>query len=185
MLSREAGSLPADLIDYSARILRYENRKMKTSLRRKREALRESEREILHTEVRGLHACNSVVGKFGARWIVGVRRACTASRIFKEQTVETDHSPKTHLSTKAVLWAGGQIFLFSTRAASRFASFFLRSSRLSAFPLPRTTATRTFMRLDLLYTSIGTIVKPFFDSASASCAISVFLRRSRRVRSGS
>ena len=54
--------------------------------------LRSSEREVTERKsVRRLHACNSFVCKFVAREDLRGFRASTASRIFKEQTVETDH----------------------------------------------------------------------------------------------
>ncbi len=62
--------------------------------------------------------------------------------------------------------------LFNILPASRSASFFFRSSRLSALPLPRTTAICAFTSLPAVYTSSGIIVKPFLASSPASVTIS-------------
>lgn len=50
------GRAESDLIGYSARIIRYENRTMKASQWRGRLGARESEREVRHTEVWRLNA---------------------------------------------------------------------------------------------------------------------------------
>ena len=63
---------------------------------------RVGELEICLTEVRRNQACNSFVCKYGYPADLRVIRACTASRIFKDQTVETGHPPKTYLAARYV-----------------------------------------------------------------------------------
>ncbi len=64
-LSAPAGSPGTDLTDHSTHSSRCRNRRRWMSRGEWPLGDRVRERKILHTEVRGLHACKSVLGKFG------------------------------------------------------------------------------------------------------------------------
>jgi len=64
---------------------------------------RESEREVIHTEVRRLHACKSVLGKFVFPSVLSVGQECTASHDF-QRTDRQSRSPPENTSYTTIMY---------------------------------------------------------------------------------
>lgn len=64
------------------------------------------EREVLRTEVRRLHACKSVLGKFGCSLDCSGIRACTASHVFQGTDRQSRSPPKNPESCLLLLLLG-------------------------------------------------------------------------------
>ncbi len=68
--------------------MRTETDKTSRTLRRSGDV---GERKVLHTEVRGLHACKEVRGKFGAHQFKVMDEHAPRRTTLKERTVKADH----------------------------------------------------------------------------------------------
>jgi len=71
-------------------------REIETSLGEEPLGFRESEREVIHTEVWRLHACKSVLGKFVFPSVLSVGQECTASHDF-QRTDRQSRSPPENI----------------------------------------------------------------------------------------
>lgn len=125
-LDASVGSPRIDPTDNSTHLSRCRNRREMNVARRWSLDLREREREVTHTEVRGLHACKSVLGKFGFPPVLSGSGRALRRTSFKVQTVKAGHPRKIQKAVYRRQYAGIPSELFGTTDSSARARSLVR-----------------------------------------------------------